>query len=326
MMHRPGESGGRWPMRARAVALLAACLVLAACAGWPRTDPHVRKVAANPAAGFTYDYYLYLPDQIAKPSLLVIPNNSGYVDDDIAAHERSVQRDIAFFGQRLAAPLEAALLMPVFPRSRTHGEVYTHALDRDTLQSAGPRLDVQLLAMLDDARRSPALSGYRLDGRNYLFGFSAAGMFVNRFALLHPHAVRAVACGAPGGWPIAPLGAYRGVALDYPVGIADLPELAGQALDLDAFRALAQFFFIGAEDGNDSLVYTDGYDPEQKETVFALFGDTPVGRFAAAETLYREFGANARFTLYRGVGHTLSDAMLADTVAFFKQAAPADVR
>jgi dienelactone hydrolase len=325
-MRRPGDNRGRWPIKARAVALLAVCLCLAACAGWPRADARVSKVAANPAAGFAYDYYLYLPDRIARPALLVIPNNSGFVDDDIAAHERSVQRDIALFGKRLAAPLEAALLMPVFPRSRTHAEVYTHALDRDTLQSAGARLDAQLLAMLDDARRSPALSAYRLDGRNYLFGFSAAGMFVNRFALLHPDAVRAVACGAPGGWPIAPLGAYRGMALSYPVGIADLPQLAGQALDLDAFKTLAQFFFIGADDGNDSLMYTDGYDVEQKETVFALFGDTPAGRFAAAEALYREIGANARFTVYRGVGHTLTDAMLADAVAFFKQAAPAQGR
>jgi NAD(P)-dependent dehydrogenase (short-subunit alcohol dehydrogenase family) len=48
--------------------------------------------------------------------------------------------------------------------------------------------------------------------------------------------VFAAAVGGPDGWPIAPVRADQGEMLPYPVGIADIEDLSGQPVDLDALQ------------------------------------------------------------------------------------------
>jgi pimeloyl-ACP methyl ester carboxylesterase len=295
--------------------------LLVSCAGIQRApEGSVRKIAASPSAGFGYDCYLYRPAHISCPRLLVIPNNSGFADDDIAKHDESARRAIASFGRLIADRLGCALLMPVFPRTRSHGEVYTHALDRDTLMEGGrSRLDMQLLAMIEYVRGELRQEGERIDAKVFLFGFSASGMFVNRFALIHPDVVKVVVCGSPGGWPIAPIASYQGVDLTYPVGVSDLEAIAGTKIDLAGFGALPQYLFIGSEDRNDSVPFEDGYEPAQRDIVFSLFGEDLVKRFGKAESIYGAACPGARFKVYPGTGHIITDAMIGDVIAFFRE-------
>lgn len=105
------------------------------------------------------------------------------------------------------------------------------------------RASTQILAVasLDDATHgairlairarllllAAGVSKHPVQPRVLMAGFSAPGVFTNRFAVLHPERVFAAAVGGPDGWPIAPVRADQGEMLPYPVGIADIEELSG---------------------------------------------------------------------------------------------------
>lgn len=318
------------PLRRRTVPLLAALgLAAAPLSGQavpaPDTLPLIARVAADSARGFRWAYYLYVPPALradgarGRPrTILVMPNNTGKPDDDPAVHERAV-RDLLPHFRRTAGRLGVAMLMPAFPRPASADNLYTHALDRDALLTADPalrRLDLQLLAMVDDARRRLAEEGVRAEERVLMHGHSAAGMFVSRFVLLHPERVRAASIGAPGGWPTLPVAAHGGRPLRYPVGVADLPTLAGRPFDIRAARAVPLYFFGGADDTNDSVPYDDSYDPEDRALVLELFGPTPAARWPRAGEIVRTQLPLATFRTYPGVGHEINQAMWADIWAF----------
>jgi dienelactone hydrolase len=286
----------------------------------------VQQVAAAPTQGFHWPYYLYLPKQIKSPHLLVVPNNSGFVSEDLellrAASALELNRQSA-----MAERLGVALLVPMFPRpldpvDAEAENLYLHALSRAAMQTQRPewrRVDKQLLAMIDDARQRLAGQGQDLAPQVLMSGFSASGMFVNRFAFMHPERVLALASGSPGGWPLAPQAQHKGAALNYPVGVADWTALTGEPLRLAALRSVAAFIYMGEQDDNDSVVHRDSYSATAEKLIFAHFGATPLARWQAIQRLYTEQGLDARFTLYPGEAHRVTEQMDADIAAFFAQ-------
>jgi hypothetical protein len=309
-----------------ALGLLAA--TLGALAAW-QLGPYwlrVDAVPADPAAGFHAGYFLYVSPaarrlaQSGRPVVILVqPNNSGTTSDDPAVHRKDAWWT-GFGRHGLADELGTALLVPAFLRPAVDWRIYTHALDRDVLTTRRrdlARLDLQLLAMIDDARARLAADGLASDPAVLLQGYSASGMFANRFAVLHPARVKAVAAGSPGGWPIAPVATVGGEALPYPAGVADLDTLVGRPFDLAAWRAVPQLLVMGDRDDNDGLDFGDGWDEDAAAQVDRLFGATPLERWDDAARLYREAGADARFLLVPGVGHDRR-ALQVHTTAFFR--------
>jgi pimeloyl-ACP methyl ester carboxylesterase len=178
--------------------------------------------------------------------------------------------------------------------------------------------------MIDNAGKRLAQRGWSIADKVLLVGFSASGMFANRFAVLHPEKVLCAAIGSPGGWPIAPISHWGGRELRFPIGVADLSRLVGLDFQLEAYRKVPHFFFMGDKDDNDSVVFRDGYDQSDQELVFELFGDTPAGRWGAAKQLYRAANASAEFRMYTDVGHEVTSEMNADIRRFFEEALAAE--
>ena len=307
--------------------ILCAVAVAPAQTAGPQS-PDVLKTEASPAKGFAYPYYLYVPKALReaggakkKRTMLVIPNNSGKLSDDFAVHEEDVKRKMKQ-NAPVADRMGVALLMPVFPRPQTDWRVYTHALDRDSMLTAKKeyaRFDLQLLAMIDDARARFARGKVNFDDRVLMLGFSASGMFANRFTFLHPKRVKAAAVGSPGGWAIAPAASFKEKTLRYPIGAGDFKTVSGKKLDLKRLREVPLFMFLGGEDDNDSVVFRDSYEKEDEELIFALFGKTPVERWGMSKTLYGESRLNAEFRLYPNVKHTVTKEMMEDILAFFRK-------
>ena len=238
-------------------------------------------------------------------TLLVQPNNSATNSDDPEVHRKDAWW-MGFSRHCLANDLGVVLLVPTFLRPAEDWRIYTHALDRDVLiteRTDLARLDLQLLAMVDHARAVLKAEGLPTNELFLLQGYSASGMFANRFTTLHPQRVLAVVAGSPGGWPIAPIANYHGEALPYPAGVADLETLTGQPFDSTAYRAVPQLIVMGALDDNDSLDFSDGWDREAAAQVDRLFGPDPISRWDDAEAVYRAAGADVRFLLVDGVGH-----------------------
>lgn len=289
------------------------------------TKIDAERIAADPSRNFSYPYYLYVPAELRtskalqqRHTILVLPNNTGKLSDDFAVHEADVKKRLAGVSA-IASSLKVAVLMPVFPRPESDWRIYTHALDRDSMltdKSEYRRLDLQLVAMIDDARTRMAKQRLKFDRRVLLNGYSASGMFVNRFTFLHPDRVKAAAIGSPGGWPIVPVGEYKDRSLRYPIGIADIQKVSGKRINILTLRRVPLFIFLGDKDENDSVVFGDSYDDEDRELIMPLFGKTPVERWETVKSLYQAAGLNAEFRLYPGIGHTVAPSMRDDIRAF----------
>jgi predicted esterase len=283
------------------------------------------RVAANQSRGFSYPYYLYIPPELRTAdakrqthTLLVLPNNTGKISDDFAVHEADVRKRMAQV-PAIASLLKVAVLMPVFPRPETDWKIYTQALDRDSMVTEKKeyrRFDLQLVAMIDDARGRLAGQKLKFDRRVLINGFSAQGMFANRFTFLHPDRVKAAVIGSPGGWPIAPVARYKDKDLRYPIGVADFRQVSGKRMNLRKLRRVPLFIFVGDQDDNDSVVFGDSYDDEDRDLILPLFGQKPVDRWETIRSLYQQAGLDAEFRLYPGVAHTVTPAMRDDIRAF----------
>lgn len=272
----------------------------------------LKKTGPDAGAGFSWPYYVYISRAVRakaeageKIYILVMPNNTMTTSEGTRRDDR-MARISAVMGKTVYGDLDTIILVPVFPRPEEHCLIYTHALDRDTLTTdieGLERPDLQLLAMIDDLRGKYAQEGWDIDSRVLMDGFSASGMFVNRFTLMHPDRVLAASVGSPGGWPIAPVGTWEGETLRYPIGINDLEALTGESVDMETYKKIPQVFYLGEQDYNDSVPYGDSYEDEARELINRLFGDTPVERWPVAEQIYGATGINARFIMYEGAGH-----------------------
>ncbi|MEZ4698905.1 MAG: hypothetical protein R2834_01135 [Rhodothermales bacterium] len=302
-------------MLRRTLLILAGLLVLLATAAIGLLAPYALRTELfepDPSAGYHAAFFLYVsPEARSKADhgeplvLLVQPNNSGITSDDPAVH----RRDAWWMGlerKRIADELGVALLVPAFIRPATDWQIYTHAIDRDALTTDREdlkRLDLQLIAMIDRARAYLKDAGYDSAERVLIQGFSASGMFANRFTALHPDRVMAAAAGSPGGWPLAPVATWQGEPLNYPAGVADIGKLVGAPFDSTGFAAVPQLLYMGGEDDNDSVDFRDGWDEDAAMQLDRLFGNTPLSRWPHSEVLYHQAGADVRFVLVEGVGH-----------------------
>lgn len=302
----------------------------------------LQRIEASPERDFAYPYYLNVPEpdvRFGDPAILVEPPNMPAPSDDFDAHlAEGKRRAEGGFGRRIADELGLPLLHPVFPRpvsepvDWTH---YTHSLDRETMHLENTplqRIDRQLLAMIADARERLADRGLDVRERVCMNGFSASGTFANRFAALHPEHLLSVSAGGLNGMAILPIEEFdfpfewmADRPVNYPVGVADIQELTGDPFDHEAFAAVNQFLYMGAEDENDTLLYPDAWtEPDIRGTALFVYGeDIHTERFPTCAERYEAAGANAVFQVYPDVGHDPEPAM-EDIVAFHRRSLAGD--
>ena len=286
----------------------------------------IYRMDADPDSGFFWPYFLLLPGDIpAGRPVLIEPNNDGLWGAPQETHEywAAIRNEqlIIDFGRRLKVPL----LTPAFPRPLVddgNGNLYIHALTEAAMTSPDPRYarpDRQMIAMLDDARAKLAVSGFETSQDALFWGFSAAADFVTRMAILHPHRVRAVAAGGIGGFPILPLKTYEGETLTFPVGVANLADIADRPLNEDALRATSFLLFQGGNDENDSIAEppfrcddfgSDSYTCQQALWVNETFGASTIDRVPVVTNIYRQFGmADFNSLILPGIAHWTPETM-----------------
>jgi len=306
--------------------LVMAFLIMVAIVLGPYTL-RVQHFKASPGDGYHADFYLYIsPDakQAARAgkiiTILVQPNNSGTNSDDPEVHRKDAWLT-GFERHRLADELGVVLLVPAFIRPGEDSYIYTHALDRDSLiteRADLKRIDLQLIAMIEHARTELNKANIQTDEKIFIQGFSASGMFANRFTILHPDLVKAATIGSPGGFPILPIANFKGETLPYPAGVADLETFTGIPFSSSTYNAIPQLIYMGSADENDSLDYTDGWDEADAQLIDRLFGTDPLSRWDTVKSIYEEAGANVQFLLVDGIGHDRK-ALQNYSTEFFKK-------
>jgi hypothetical protein len=158
------------------------------------------------------------------------------------------------------------------------------------------RIDLQLIAMMEDAQERLRSAGQRVYNKAFMMGFSASGTFTNMFSFVHPEIIRACSIG---GGPPAVLNRdgpdWQFLWAGRTWGFA---TLTGNPFNLKGYRKIPQYIYVGDQDGN----YTSGP---------ALWD--------SAKAKYAAMGANAQFVIYPGIGHQYSPQMLTDLGNFFNE-------
>ncbi len=266
------------------------------------------RIAANPSKGFSWAYYLYTPPSIKNPPVLLIqPNNTGTVDDNVTVHDtaaRALIEGSRYWADELGTPY----LIPTFPRPVSLPVGYTHALERDALLTkvAGyERIDLQLIAMIEDARSVLSAKGINVAPKVFMEGSSASGSFVSRFTMLHPDKVKAASIGCPGFGPIVPVSSWNGQALPYPEGISDLKDLVGSGFDAENFRTVPLQVWVGDEDRNVDPWWNPA-DPTVARVIAAFGGQHLYSRWPRYEAAYGTVTSLAQFVVFPGMGHQMA--------------------
>jgi hypothetical protein len=284
------------------------------------------KIDAQPGQGFNFPYYLFIPESVDREKavhLFVEPNNTGTGSDDFEVHRKKAESLAeGSYANRMAKRLKVPLLVPVFPRSRSNWRTYTHSLDRDTLEiKRGQlcRIDLQLVAMIGHAQKLLRAGGFKVKSRVFMHGFSASGNFANRFAFLHPKVLKAVASGGVNGIPTLPVKRWNGHDLPFPIGIADLEELAGAPFDEEAYRQVPQYIYMGYLDRNDTVPSRDAWGESEAALIQEAVAATMMpDRWEVSQSVYRDQKLPVQCVTYNGTHHTIKKEMLEDLVEFFQ--------
>lgn len=284
-------------------------------------------IPANPEKGFNYPYYLRIPKDANKSKikrLIVEPNNTGQPDDTIEYHMENAKLKAigASLGGSVSEKLRIPVLVPIFPRPLTEfWDNYYHTLSRDVMlknSGDGKRVDLQLIAMIKDAQELLAKNGLKLEEKVFMTGFSASGQFVNRFTVLHPEIVKAV---FHGGFTMYPTDTLNGNKLTFPLGTADIKEIAGKSFNLEEYKKVAQFVFTGDLDTNDIITASDeDYSEYDAKVMYNLYKThDPMTIWKKKEQYMNQlgFGNNIQFHIYEGEGHNIPSIAFVDALKFF---------
>ena len=151
-------------------------------------------------------------------------------------------------------------------------------------------------------------------------GFSASGTFANRFSMLHAGKIKALAAGGINAIAILPVAEISGQKMLYPLGIADLPQVTGKSVDIEAFKKLPQLLYMGALDENDAAAFDDAYSSKERAQIYDLMGKSLVPqRWNFMQKVYQENGVGAEFRTYTHMGHGTDLKINNDLVEFFRK-------
>jgi pimeloyl-ACP methyl ester carboxylesterase len=177
---------------------------------------------------------------------------------------------------------------------------------RDYFDPDQLRLDAQenlpaVHVILDKVRA--AVSGFVVQPRLIVYGFSRGAQMAERFALLYPHEVAAVAALSAGSYTLPTSEDFQHHPLRFPFGVADLNQIGGAQFDWIAFSQIPFWVGVGAEDANpaDTSRPWDTYE-----------GRTRVDR---ARTLVGGL-PSAQLHIFSAAGHEETASMRASACAF----------
>jgi hypothetical protein len=282
------------------------------------------EVKADPKKGFFFPFLLKIPASIETNYLVVETNNTGAVSDDFDVHYQSAKKAIVgnAVGPWVAKKLKSPILIPIFPRPKTDWEIYTHALDRDTLLVKSgelKRVDLQLLAMISQAKKELANHLVEMKDKVILTGFSASGSLANRFSMLHPDSLQLVVAGGLNGILMLPIDKIATEKLNYPLGVNDFQKVTGKVFNKSKWAAVPQFLFMGKNDINDAVKYDDAYSDIERKTVYSALGQNmQPERWAKCQSIYKENNVNVVFHTYENMGHGTNLKIHNDILNFVK--------
>lgn len=291
----------------------------------------------EPNEKIAYHWYSYIPEGLdkKKPCFILISGqhgntpNENYMYDDLIAETYKLAESRTYW----AEVYKYVILTPVIPRNRVP-HIYSVAFDKNcfledhivtnqAIDSFYKRPDLKVNLMIDELKRLVELEGYTVANKVFVEGFSAGGMFTQRYCLLHPDRVQAATAGHNGGSLTLPGADYSGSDMNWPVGINDFYSLTGVEFNLEEYKKVPQFIYIGDRDNDASTVYWTHehgglFSQTQIDFLIQKFGDTDPLRLKNQSDFLADMGCNVQFKSYEGFSHAdFIPESITDTFEFF---------
>jgi predicted esterase len=298
------------------IALLA--IVVGACATArgadvrPTVQYEVGGVVRNTVGAI--DWYVYVPHIADKEQVRRIFLSADYEgSEDYRGASESAGRFCREWARRLDGS-GYVIVVPAFPRDYDVG-YYPQGINYHSLRRATPdrfeRPDLVVTSIIDELALRLRSDGYPVSSKILLGGYSAGGMFANRYTVLHPERVQAAAIGQSGGMLTMPMTHYDGTVLKWPMGVADIPDLLGEPYTKRSLlQEVPQLVFIGR---NDRADYAEHY-PAPSD--LRLWGRDSAARLRTQTEVLASRGYNVTFRQYNEVGHRFSTSMRNDMIEF----------
>lgn len=207
-------------------------------------------------------------------------------------------------------------IMPVLPRFQGTSSI----IPQDSQMLAKPvmsddwdefyrRPDIEILNFINDLRNTLESKKYNLYKKIFAAGVSAGANMVNRFSLLYPDIVEAIAIPLAGNYAY-PEKVFGNVELPYPFGVDDIETIKGQRYSKDQFLSLNFFLYVGVLDTkqvNDPLSFeADLIDPSLNEKIKSIFGKNQYERCLHYAHYLKSEGAQAELVIEENYGHALA--------------------
>ena len=212
---------------------------------------------------------------------------------------------------------EYIILTAAVPRNFSTG-YYPQGINFFSLNSSTPefyyRPDLKINIIISELKYNLTDAGYNPFDKILVAGFSAGGMWANRYTLLHPEHVLAAAMGQAGGWLAMPLSEYNGSVLNWPMGIHNFYDLTSTNYNkTEILKEVPQFIYIGENDT--SSTYCNECYPFCDN--ITIWGATDPERIEAQYNYLEEYDFNVQFKLYEGYAHTYNYIIKSDVLDFF---------
>ena len=274
-----------------------------------------------------YDWFTYVPENLDREGLnyILITSLHGNIHSPNYEDVTEESRKLTEWRLSWARNEGLILLVPIIPKYYEYQPVdFDLTCFYDSTDPFYRRPDLRVNLMIDSLIDALRADAYNVSEKVLIEGFSSGGMFAQRYALLHPERVQAIAAGQCGGTFTLPESSYDGGEMNWPVGINDFYSLVGYEFNRDAYMQVHQFIFIGDQDTEATTLWLPGSQKlwrsqAQIDFLKSTFGDTdPVRLENQVNYLNNLRYDNITFKMYAGVGHTYTDGMIDDLLAFFR--------
>ena len=257
-----------------------------------------------------YNWFSYVPNSLtnSETGFILVAGYGGLFDYNENTEQCRIYAENI---KGLAETYKLVLLIPSVPRTNTPTDIYTIAFDRQSFSDPGDpmhyRPDLKVNKMIDHLTGELENEGYTVHPKVFIEGFSAGGMFAQRYALIHPTRVQAVAAGQCGGSLTLPVSIYNATSLTWAIGVSDFTALTGAAFNKFVYRQIPQFFYIGANDTTNSHFKWANpigfWSQEQIDFINGLFGNTDPVRVEGMSNYMIDREYSVTFRKYAGIGH-----------------------
>ncbi|NQU30603.1 MAG: SUMF1/EgtB/PvdO family nonheme iron enzyme, partial [Anaerolineae bacterium] len=201
-----------------------------------------------------YSYLSYVPDTLPKDEkvYIVIEPDFGQYNDQSSCVEAGTAQNVEFMLDAFSHYAEEhgyVFLFPIIPTNCDGRDFWVLHMSNyvftDPVDTPFYRPDLKLNANIDALQELLRKDGYIVNDKVFMFGFSNGGLFSNRYTLLHPERVEAIAAGGTAGEITMPEEEIDGVELKWFLGTSELESLTGKPFNRDKYLKVPQFNFMG---------------------------------------------------------------------------------